>query len=78
MSNRPTWQSGNTATIQVGYVNRNDQENLGHRGVPGTDHGQLAYRMKCRACAHEYGANGTDIFQRKCPNCQQGRSGIDY
>ncbi len=39
---------------------------------------QLAYKLKCLKCNHKYGANGTDIFQRKCPNCQGGKPGISY
>ena len=27
---------------------------------------------KCQKCGHEYHANGSDIFQKKCPNCQGG------
>lgn len=72
------WRNGNTKTTQIGYINRNDQENSGHRGNKGTDHCQMAYKLRCRKCGHEYGANGTDIFQRKCPNCQGGLPGIDY
>jgi predicted nuclease of predicted toxin-antitoxin system len=72
------WQSGSTDTTAIGYVNKNGQSNLGTRGVAGTDHGQLAYRLRCGHCGHEYGANGTDIFQRKCPQCQRGLPGIRY
>ncbi len=74
------FSSGNTNTTQIGYVNRNNQLCTGHRGIPGTDHGQVSYRMVCmRAeCGLVYGANGTDLFQRKCPNCQGGAAGIPY
>lgn len=74
------FRSGETATTKVGYVNRNAQMCTGHRGTSGTDHGQVAYRMACmRAdCGHVYGANGTDLFQRKCPRCQGGAAGLDY
>ncbi len=72
------WQNGSSPTTQIGYTNRNQQKNLGHRGKAGTDHGQLAYRLECLNCGHEYGANGTDIFQRRCPNCQGGLPGIEY
>ena len=74
------WVSGSTTTTSIGYINRNEQKNLGTRKVAGTDHGQYSYRMLClnEACKLEYGANGTDIFQRKCPSCQDGKLGIDY
>jgi len=74
------WKNGSTKTTQIGYVNRNNQKNIGTRGVKGTDHGQSAYKLACleNSCGHEYGANGTDIFQRKCPRCQGGNEGIEY
>ncbi len=69
-------QSSSGKTTNVGYVNRNGQENLGCTGEPGTDHCQKVYILRCRKCGTEYGANGSDIFQRKCPHCQSGRPGI--
>lgn len=59
-------------TTRIGYLNRNEQENRGPLGLPGTDHGQGLYRMRCGHCGTEYAANGSDIFQRKCPQCQDG------
>ena len=74
------FQSGAGTTTQIGYVNRNNQRCEGHRGVVGTDHGATAYRMVCQQsrCGHVYGANGTDVFQRKCPQCQGGKPGIPF
>ena len=72
------FRSGSTRTTQIGYVNRNNQENLGHRGVTGNDHLQMSYKMICQNCRLTYGSNGTDIFQRRCPNCQNGAAGIPY
>lgn len=73
------WKSGSTETTTIGYVNRNNQVVLGTRGIKGTDHGQLSYKLRCQnsGCGYEYGANGTDIFQRKCPKCQNGNPGIE-
>jgi hypothetical protein len=61
-------------------VNRKNQRCCGHRGVAGNDHGQRSYRMKCLQpdCGHVYGANGTDVFQRKCSKCQGGAAGIRF
>lgn len=57
----------------AGTVNRNNQRNNGKTNMPGTDNGQWFYEMECLNYGHKYYANGTDIFQRKCPNCQGGR-----
>lgn len=70
--------SGDNPTTQIGYVNKNNQECLGNRGVPGTDHLQFAYKTKCGDCGYEYGSNGSDLFVRKCPSCQGGAPGIDF
>lgn len=74
------FMSGDTDTTKIGFVNRNNQRCDGHRGVEGTDHGQFAYRMECLEpnCGYVYGANGTDVFQRKCPKCQKGKDGISF
>ena len=65
-------------TTEPGYVNRNRQKVLGTRGLSGTDHQQKAYKVECLKCHHIYGANGSDLFQRKCPRCQGGAPGIPY
>jgi len=66
------------STTGPGYINRNNQINLG-RTDPlrfGSDHNSYVYVMHCPECRANYGANRTDIFQRKCPNCQGGAPGI--
>lgn len=65
-------------TTAIGYVNSNQQENLGNTGLHGTDHLQYVYKMKCKICSEIYGANGSDIWQRKCPKCQEGKPGLKY
>ncbi len=72
------YKDGNTITTKIGYINRNQQENYGHRERPGNDNNQYAYKLCCTHCGHCYGSNGSDIFQRKCPHCQGGADGIDY
>ncbi|HYE09573.1 MAG TPA: hypothetical protein VEF53_05290 [Patescibacteria group bacterium] len=63
----------NTETTTIGYINRNQQKNLGSTGEPGTDNLQYFYLMECQYCNHRYKSNGSDIFQRKCPKCQGGK-----
>ena len=72
------WRHGAGASVQIGYVNRNGQICTGHRGTAGTDHLQLAYRTECGHCGHVYGANGSDMHERRCPICQGGAAGITY
>ena len=66
------------ATTQVGYVNRNGQTVVRATGLPGNDHMQYTYVLKCGSCDTEYGANGSDIFQRRCPPCQGGQPRLAY
>jgi hypothetical protein len=63
-------------TTEPGYRNRNGQVVIRATHLAGTDHYQYVYVLRCGDCGHEYGANGSDIFQRKCPNCQGGAPGL--
>ena len=60
-------------TTEQGFVNQNDQRNDGCTQEPGTDYCQKFYRMTCLRCGHHYLANGSDIWQRKCPKCLGGK-----
>jgi hypothetical protein len=62
-------------TTTPGYVNRNGQRVVRATELPGTDHNQRVYVLQCGNCGTEYGANGSDIFQRLCPACQGGSPG---
>lgn len=64
------------ATTIPGYVNRNKQTVLRRTNLPGNDHFQMTYVMQCESFKHEYGANGSDIFQRRCPACDGGAPGL--
>lgn len=66
MNNQPK-KTGKT--VIAGYVNKNNQENLGCLNKPGNHPNQTAYALKCGMCGFEYEANGCDIAIRKCPRC---------
>lgn len=72
------FRDGEGKTTKIGYVNRNNQLNHGHRNIQGTDNNAVAYRLECQFCGYNYGSNGTDVFQRKCPKCQGGKPGIEF
>ena len=65
-------------TTNPGYINRKVQINLGRTDPErlGSDHGQYIYVMHCPKCRTNYGANGTDIFQSRCPHCQNGAEAL--
>ena len=63
-------------TTESGFVNPNGQVTIRNTELPGTDHNQYVYQIACSHCGQIYGANGSDIFERKCPACQGGRPGI--
>ena len=58
-------------TLITGYVNRNNQENLGCLNKPGNHYNQMLYAMRCNNCGFEYEANGCDVAIRKCPSCSR-------
>ena len=57
-------------TTDVGYINKNNQKNLGYRGISETHYNQKYFEMECLDCGYKYLANGCDVWLRKCPNCQ--------
>lgn len=59
-------------STDVGYVNDQNQKNLGKTEKRGTGYGQMLYQMECLDCHHIYYANGHDVFLKKCPKCQGG------
>jgi ribosomal protein L37E len=63
-------------TTRPGFVNRNEQKVLRKTDLPGNDHNQLVYILRCRRSGERYGANGSDIFQRRCSACGAGRPGL--
>ena len=72
------FESGDGITTKIGYENSKGQVCKGTLGVSGTDYNQFAYKVVCNKCGIVYGANGTDIYERNCPNCQGGAAGIRY
>lgn len=60
-------------TLDIGYINKNNQKNLGYRGKSETHYNQNAFEMECLDCGHKYLANGCDVWLRKCPVCQNKR-----
>ena len=56
-------------STDVGYINRNNQKNLGYHGISETHISAKSYKMQCLDCGHKYLANGCDIWLRKCPEC---------
>jgi hypothetical protein len=73
---KTTYDMNETDSTTPGYINRNGQRVVRATGLPGTDHNQKVYILHCERCGTEYGANGSDIFQRLCPNCQKGKPGL--
>ncbi|MEI6894247.1 MAG: DUF1353 domain-containing protein [Colwellia sp.] len=77
-NSKTPFKSGSTKTTQIGYENLNKQKVHGTRKVKGNDHNQFSYKIECLHCGEIYGANGTDIHRRKCPECQKGKAGLEY
>jgi hypothetical protein len=71
-------RAGQGKTVQIEYANPNGQTVIEATGLPGTDHMQLIYVLRCGRRGHKYGSNGSDNHQRKCPECQGGAPGLGY
>lgn len=57
-------------TTDTGYINKNNQKNLGYKGISETHYNQRVFELECLDCGHKYMANGCDVWLRKCPKCQ--------
>lgn len=64
-------------TTKIGFINRNLQRVIRKTDLGGTDHNQKVYELECLECGHRYGANGSDIFQRRCPEHDSGKPGFE-
>lgn len=65
-------------TTTIGYVNPRGQVTVRNTGLPSTDHNQVVYQLACSKCGHNYGANGSDIHDRRCPKCDGGLPGLPF
>lgn len=72
----PTRVSG--YSTRPGFTNANGQSVVRPTDLPGTGFGQKIYVLRCGRCSEEDGANGSDIWLRKCPKCQGGRLGLAF
>lgn len=70
--------SNDKKTTETGFINKNGQVVIRNTGKPGTDHLQYVYQLRCNNCGEVYGANGSDIWDRRCPKCGGGESGLDW
>ena len=65
-------------TTEVGFVSKHGQVVIRNTGLAGNEAHQKVYQLGCSHCGHVYGANGTDIHERKCPKCGGGVPGLAY
>jgi hypothetical protein len=63
-------------TTDIGHVNKHNQQVLEDTGKPGNGANQRMYKLQCLECGEVYGANGADIWERRCPNHDNGCPGL--
>ena len=71
-------QSASERTTDIGYVNLNEQVVVRSTDLQGNRPGQRVYVLKCGRCGAQYGANGGDIYLRRCPSCMDGQPGLPF
>jgi putative restriction endonuclease len=62
--------------MNPGESNPKGQQLLRKTDVRGTDHNARVWILTCQQCSNVYGANSTDAWERKCPKCQDGKTGL--
>jgi len=65
-------------TTEPGHKSKNEQVVVRNTDKPGNDHNQIAHVLRCIRCQNEYGANRSDIWQRRCPTCHGGAKGLSF
>jgi hypothetical protein len=60
----------------IGYRNREGQRVIRKTDRVGSAPGQRVFILHCTVCDHEYGADGSEIYDRLCPKCQDGPPGL--
>lgn len=65
-------------TREPGFKNPKKQVVLRNTDRQGTDLHQFVDVLRCEKCGHEYGSNGSNNHNRKCPNCQGGKPGLPF
>jgi hypothetical protein len=60
----------------IGFRNREGQRVIRKTGRQGQAPGQRVFILECTVCGHEYGTDGCDIYDRLCPECQDGPPGL--
>nr|WP_321526622.1 hypothetical protein [uncultured Cohaesibacter sp.] len=69
-------RASNSLTTCPGLTNRNNQTVIRKTDLAGNDHNQVIYIIECQNCGKRYGSNGSGIFQRRCPECDNGQPGL--
>jgi hypothetical protein len=64
-----------SATVP-GAVNRNGQRVVRYLRDDASNRLAKVYEVTCTLCAFNYAAYGSDLWQRKCPSCQNGSEGL--
>jgi hypothetical protein len=57
-------------STKEGFINVNNQINIGKTDMKGTDFGQWFYQLECLTCHHKYLTNGSNISAKRCPICK--------
>lgn len=65
-------------TREPGFKNPKEQVVVRNTDRAGTDLHQFVDVLRCEECGHEYGSNGSNNHNRKCPKCQGGKPGLPF
>lgn len=60
----------------IGFRNRDGQQVIRKTSREGRTPEQRVFILQCTVCGHEYGADGSEIYERLCPKCQDGPPGL--
>lgn len=67
---------GSQVPTDEGFINHHGQRVVRATDLPGTGAGERVYVMACSHCAAQYGVDGSEIRECRCPECQDGAAGV--
>jgi ribosomal protein L37E len=60
-----------------GDINNHHQRLVRKTDQPGNHPTSHIWVLACDRCGHEYGPNGFDAHERRCPHCGGGKPGLN-
>jgi hypothetical protein len=59
---------------KINFVNHNGQRVIDVTQLPATDSGLRIYLLRCGHCQNKYAVKASEVWEKRCPACQENSS----